>query len=422
MGGLAQILKESGHDISGSDAQFYPPMSDHLDNLGIDMIRGYSKDTLPKADLYVIGNALSRGNECVEFILDTKLPFKSGPQMLGDILENKRVFAVSGTHGKTTTSYMLTHIFLDQGKDIGFLVGGISDNITGSASLGTDKIFVIEADEYDSAFFDKRSKFIHYSPSTLIINNIEFDHADIFDGLKDIKKQFHHLLKIIPSSGSIIYFNDDTNAQDVIDMGQWSNLVKINDDEIKINYESREIQIADDIFSLENMPLIGEHNFKNYICAILAAKTGGVAIEDSISSLLKFQGVKRRLEFKGTYSGIKIYDDFAHHPTAIEASSSAIRKEFPSDKILGVIELASNTMSGGTHGNSLIESSSFFDEVIWLDHKGVIEETNNNISNDLDKCIQKIKNTIKDYDIVVCMTNKDSQKITKPIIDYLDEK
>lgn len=422
MGGLAQILKESGHDISGSDAQFYPPMSDHLDNLGIDMIRGYSKDKLPKADLYVIGNALSRGNECVEFILDTKLPFKSGPQMLGDILENKRVFAVSGTHGKTTTSYMLTHIFLDQGKDIGFLVGGISDNITGSASLGTDKIFVIEADEYDSAFFDKRSKFIHYSPSTLIINNIEFDHADIFDGLKDIKKQFHHLLKIIPSSGSIIYFNDDTNAQDVIDMGQWSNLVKIDDDEIKINYDSREIQIADDIFSLENMPLIGEHNFKNYICAILAAKTGGVAIEDSISSLLKFQGVKRRLEFKGTYSGIKIYDDFAHHPTAIEASSSAIRKEFPSDKILGVIELASNTMSGGTHGNSLIESSSFFDEVIWLDHKGVIEETNNNISNDLDKCIQKIKNTIKDYDIVVCMTNKDSQKITKPIIDYLDEK
>ena len=422
MGGLAQILKESGHEISGSDAQFYPPMSDHLDNLGIDMIRGYSKDKLPKADLYVIGNALSRGNECVEFILDTKLPFKSGPQMLGDILENKRVFAVSGTHGKTTTSYMLTHIFLDQGKDIGFLVGGISDNITGSASLGTDKIFVIEADEYDSAFFDKRSKFIHYSPSTLIINNIEFDHADIFDGLKDIKKQFHHLLKIIPSSGNIIYFNDDTNAQDVIDMGQWSNLVKIDDDEIKINYDSREIQIADDIFSLENMPLIGEHNFKNYICAILAAKTGGVAIEDSISSLLKFQGVKRRLEFKGTYSGIKIYDDFAHHPTAIEASSSAIRKEFPSDKILGVIELASNTMSGGTHGNSLIESSSFFDEVIWLDHKGVIEETNNNISNDLDKCIQKIKNTIKDYDIVVCMTNKDSQKITKPIIDYLDEK
>ena len=423
MGGLAQILKESGHHISGSDAQFYPPMSDHLDNLGIDMIKGYSKDTLPKADLYVIGNALSRGNECVEFILDTKLPFKSGPQILGDILEEKRVFAVSGTHGKTTTSYMLTHIFLDQGKDIGFLVGGISDDIAGSASLGKDKIFVIEADEYDSAFFDKRSKFIHYSPSTLIINNIEFDHADIFDELKDIKKQFHHLLKIIPSSGNIIYFDDDSNTQDVISMGKWSNLTKINDGKIKINYDSREMQLSEETFSLKNMPLIGEHNFKNYICAILAAKTAGVAIEDSISSLLKFQGVKRRLEFKGLHSDIKIYDDFAHHPTAIQASSKAIRKEFPSKKILGVIELASNTMSEGIHGNSLIESSSFFDEVVWLDHKSVIKETNNtNILNDLDGFIETIKNIIQDYDIVVCMTNKDSQKITKPIIDYLNEK
>ena len=423
MGGLAQILKESGHDISGSDAQFYPPMSDHLDNLGIDMIKGYSKDTLPKADLYVIGNALSRGNECVEFILDTKLPFKSGPQILGDILEEKRVFAVSGTHGKTTTSYMLTHIFIDQGKDIGFLVGGISDDIAGSASLGKDKIFVIEADEYDSAFFDKRSKFIHYSPSTLIINNIEFDHADIFDGLKDIKKQFHHLLKIIPTSGNIIYFDDDSNTQDVINMGKWSNLIKINDGKIKINYDSREMQVSEETFSLKNMPLIGEHNFKNYICAILAAKTAGVAIEDSIRSLLKFQGVKRRLEFKGLHSDIKIYDDFAHHPTAIQASSKAIRKEFPSKKILGVIELASNTMSDGIHGNSLIESSSFFDEVVWLDHKSVIKETNNtNIANDLDGFIETIKNIIQDYDIVVCMTNKDSQKITEPIIDYLNEK
>ena len=423
MGGLAQILKESGHEISGSDAQFYPPMSDHLDAMGVDMIKGYSKDTLPKADLYIIGNALSRGNECVEFILDTKLPFKSGPKMLGDILKTKKVFAVSGTHGKTTTSYMLTHIFLDQGKDIGFLVGGISDNISGSASLGTDEIFVIEADEYDSAFFDKRSKFIHYSPSTLIINNIEFDHADIFDDLKDIKRQFHHLLKIIPSSGNIIYFNNDSNTQDVINMGYWSNLIKINDDEIKINFETEEIETIENKFSLKNLPLIGEHNFKNYICAILAAKTGGVKIEDSIDSLLKFQGVKRRLEFKGIHSGIKIYDDFAHHPSAIEASSKAIRKEFLSKKILGVIELASNTMSDGTHGDALIKSSNFFDEVIWLDHKGVIDKANEvHTVNNLDECIQKTISIIKDYDIVVIMTNKDSQKLTKPLIEYLNEK
>ena len=423
MGGLAQILKESGHEISGSDAQFYPPMSDHLDAMGVDMIKGYSKDTLPKADLYVIGNALSRGNESVEFILDTKLPFKSGPEMLGDILKTKKVFAVSGTHGKTTTSYMLTHIFLDQGKDIGFLVGGISDNISGSASLGTDEIFVIEADEYDSAFFDKRSKFIHYSPSTLIINNIEFDHADIFDDLKDIKRQFHHLLKIIPSSGNIIYFNNDSNTQDVINMGYWSNLIKINDDEIKINFETEEIETIENKFSLKNLPLIGEHNFKNYICAILAAKTGGVKIEDSIDSLLKFQGVKRRLEFKGIHSGIKIYDDFAHHPSAIKASSKAIRKEFLSKKILGVIELASNTMSDGTHGDALIKSSNFFDEVIWLDHKGVIDKANEvHTVNNLDECIQKTISIIKDYDIVIIMTNKDSQKLTKPLIEYLNEK
>jgi len=423
MGGLAQILKESGHEMTGSDAQFYPPMSDHLNAMGVDMIKGYSKDTLPKADLYVIGNALSRGNECVEFILDTKLPFKSGPEMLGDILKTKKVFAVSGTHGKTTTSYMLTHIFLDQGKDIGFLVGGISDNISGSASLGTDEIFVIEADEYDSAFFDKRSKFIHYSPSTLIINNIEFDHADIFDDLKDIKRQFHHLLKIIPSSGNIIYFNNDSNTQDVINMGYWSNLIKINDDEIKINFETEEIETIENKFSLKNLPLIGEHNFKNYICAILAAKTGGVKIEDSIDSLLKFQGVKRRLEFKGIHSGIKIYDDFAHHPSAIEASSKAIRKEFLSKKILGVIELASNTMSDGTHGDALIKSSNFFDEVIWLDHKGVIDKANEvHTVNNLDECIQKTISIIKDYDIVVIMTNKDSQKLTKPLIEYLNEK
>ncbi len=196
-------------------------MSDHLKKLNIKTTEGYLVETMPDADLYIIGNALSRGNECVEYILNNNLPFKSGPEMLGEILKTRKVLAVSGTHGKTTTSYMLAHIFLHQGKDIGFLVGGISNNFKGSASLGTNKIFVIEADEYDSAFFDKRSKFIHYSPSTLVINNIEFDHADIFDHLDDIKRQFHHLIKIIPSSGEVIYFSDDKNSEDVISKGLW---------------------------------------------------------------------------------------------------------------------------------------------------------------------------------------------------------
>ena len=228
MGGLAQILKESGHEISGSDIQFYPPMSDYLDSFDIEMIKGYDINSMPNADLYVIGNALSRGNESVEHILSNSLPFKSGPEMLGEILKNKKVLAISGTHGKTTTSYMLTHIMLDQGRDVGFLVGGISNNISGSASLGSDRTFVIEADEYDSAFFDKRSKFIHYSPSTIVINNIEFDHADIFNNLDDIKRQFHHLIKIIPSNGNVVYFADDKNIRDLIDMGIWSNQIAIN--------------------------------------------------------------------------------------------------------------------------------------------------------------------------------------------------
>lgn len=417
MGGLAQILKESGHEVSGSDIQFYPPMSDHLYELKIDLIEGYSSNQLPDADLYVIGNALSRGNESVEYILNNGLPFKSGPEILGEILRDRRVFAVSGTHGKTTTSYMLVHIFLSLGKDIGYLVGGVSNDIKGSASLGKDEIFVIEADEYDSAFFDKRSKFIHYSPDTLVINNLEFDHADIFNDLDDIKKQFHHLLKIIPSSGNIVCFYDDKNIVDVLDKGCWSNLIKINDENIETNFSSKEIYINDTKFSLDSLPLIGEHNFKNYVSAIIAARTSGVSANDSIEALKSFNGVRRRLEYKGEHSGIKIYDDFAHHPTAIAYSSEAVRSEFAENKILGIIELGSNTMSSGFHGNAIFESTSAFDEVIWLDHNKILKSEKSFVNHD--KCIDKIKSIIKDYDVVLLMTNKDSSKLYEPIINFL---
>jgi len=401
MGGLAQILKESGHEISGSDIQFYPPMSDYLDSFDIEMIKGYDIKSMPNADLYVIGNALSRGNESVEHILSNSLPFKSGPEMLGEILKNKKVLAISGTHGKTTTSYMLTHIMLDQGRDVGFLVGGISNNISGSASLGSDGTFVIEADEYDSAFFDKRSKFIHYSPSTIVINNIEFDHADIFNNLDDIKRQFHHLIKIIPSNGNVVYFADDKNIKDLIDMGIWSNQIAINNNahSIEAVYSDKTLKYEESIYSLNELPLIGEHNFKNYISAILAAKTDGIKIQDSIKSLASFDGVKRRLEYKGSFDGIEIYDDFAHHPTAIEFSSNALVAKNPSKKILGLIELGSNTMSGGSHGLSLVESAKSLTHVIWLDHN----------------------NVLSDYDIVILMTNKDSQKILKPISDHFEK-
>ena len=423
MGGLAQILKESGHSISGSDNQFYPPMSDHLENLDVEMIEGYASESMPSAELYIIGNALSRGNECVEFILDNKLPFKSGPEMLGEILKNRKVLAISGTHGKTTTSYMLAHIFLNQGRDIGFLVGGVSDDIKGSASLGTDNIFVIEADEYDSAFFDKRSKFIHYSPSTVVINNIEFDHADIFDHLDDIKRQFHHLIKIIPSSGEVIYFGDDKNSKDVFSKGLWCKSTEIGDANIQISFEEQELNYRNSIYSLSDLPLIGEHNFKNYIAAILAAKSCDVAIVDSIKSLKSFNGVKRRLEHKGQFSHIHVYDDFAHHPTAIAFSSQAIRKKYPTKKILGLIELGSNTMSGGSHGLGLLDTVNSLDEAIWLDHNNILNNGNNiKTSNNIKNFIDQAKLIISEYDIILLMTNKDSHKILKPIIEYLEKK
>ena len=423
MGGLAQILKESGHSISGSDNQFYPPMSVHLEDLDVEMIKGYSSKSMPDADLYIIGNALSRGNECVEYILDNQLPFRSGPEMLGEILKNRKVLAISGTHGKTTTSYMLAHIFLNQGRDIGFLVGGVSEDIKGSASLGTDNIFVIEADEYDSAFFDKRSKFIHYSPSTLVINNIEFDHADIFDHLDDIKRQFHHLIKIIPSSGEVIYFSDDKNSEDVISKGLWCKSSAINNNEIKISFEEQELEYRGIAYSLAGLPLIGLHNFKNYIAAILAAKTDDIAINDSIESLTSFNGVKRRLEYKGKFSNIHLYDDFAHHPTAIKFSSQAIRTKYPAKKILGLIELGSNTMSGGSHGIELLDTVACLDKTVWLDHKNVLSDGNDITSSDnIEDFINQTKSILSEYDVILLMTNKDSHKILKPLINHLEKK
>ena len=420
MAGLAQILKESGHEVSGSDNQFYPPMSEYIKKMGIETQTGYSKNSLPNADLYVIGNALSRGNEYVEEIIERKLPFVSGPEMLGRELKNRDVFAISGTHGKTTTSYMLTHIFRNQEKDVGYLIGGISEQFQDSAKLGTDKIFVIEADEYDSAFFDKRSKFIHYSPLNLIINNIEFDHADIFNNIDDIKKQFHHLLKIIPKSGNLIYFKEDKNSSDVIKNGLWCNEIAIGSNEIEIDLNKKNLIVDGNKYSLKNLPLSGEHNFKNYVCAILAARKGGISIEKSIDSLKKFKGVKRRMDLVADFSNVKVYDDFAHHPTAIKMSTESIREKHPNKKILGIVELGSNTMSSGYHNDNLIESFKALDETLLLDRNAAYNYSNG--FNSEKEIIECIKTKLIKYDIILIMTNKDSQKFIKPIIENLENK
>ena len=419
MAGLAHILKESGHDVSGSDIQYYPPMSDYLEKIGIKTIQGYQKSLMPKSDLYVIGNALSRGNESVEEILDKKLPFVSGPEMLGKELKNRDVFAVSGTHGKTTTAYMLAHILKRQGKDIGYLIGGISKNFDNPASLGTHKSFVIEADEYDSAFFDKRSKFVHYSPKNLIINNIEFDHADIFNNIESIKKQFHNLIKIIPSSGNIIYFEDDENSNDLINDGIWCQKMAINSDIIQTDFKNMEFTFNENKFSLKDLPLIGEHNFKNYVAAILAARLDEISINDSIESLKTFKGVMRRLEPIAETQSIKIYDDFAHHPTAINFSSSAIRRKYPDKKILGIVELGSNTMSSGHHKDNLMNSFNLLDKTLLLDHKKVYKYENR--YHKIESLLVSLNEMIMDYDIILIMTNKDSQKFIKPILKYIEK-
>ena len=420
MAGLAQILKESGHDVSGSDIQFYPPMSDYLKDIDIKTINGYEVSTMPEADLYVIGNALSRGNECVEYILDNNLSYTSGPAILGNELRERNVFAVSGTHGKTSTAYMLTHILNDQGRDVGYLVGGISTNFKNPARLGSDKTFVIEADEYDSAFFDKRSKFINYHPKNLIVNNIEFDHADIFDDINDIKRQFHHLVKLIPKLGNIIYYQDDENMSDVLSKGSYSNLIAINSDNINVNLNTKELLLNNETYSLRDLPLIGIHNLKNYVCAILAAQIDGVKVSDSIDSLKSFSGVKRRMEKISETNAVKIYDDFAHHPTAIRLSSKAIRNKYPDKKIIGIIELGSNTMSSGYHEEHLLDSFESINQALILDPKGKYQ--GDNIFQSIDNLIDELIKKIKDYDIILIMTNKDSQKFIQPILKSLEEK
>ena len=422
MGGLARILIESGHKVSGSDNKFYPPMSDQLRELDIELTKGYEPSSMPEADLYVIGNVLSRENKCVEEILNRNLPYKSGPEILGEIIEDRFVIAVSGTHGKTTTSFMIAKIFQSMGKDIGYLIGGISPDFLFSAKIGSDEIFVIEADEYDSAFFDKRSKFIHYSPDILLINNIEFDHADIFNDLDEIKKQFHHLLKIIPSTGKVILFNHDRNALDVINEGCWADIIKINGDDNSVSFDSSSSMIEFDGKSecINDLPFYGSHNNLNAAAGISTAGSYGVNLNAAYRGLKDFSGVLRRLENKGTFKGITILDDFAHHPTAIKSTIQAVEEEYSGKKILNIIELGSNTMSGGFHGKELFSIDNLDIEILWLDHKSILENNKGNIHNSYDDLIKAASKNYSYFDIILIMTNKNSKNIFEPLRDIIE--
>ena len=373
MGGIAAIAKSLGHHVTGSDQNVYPPMSTQLEELGIELTQGYDVSQLePAPDIVVIGNAMSRGNPCVEYVLDKGLPYTSGPEWLKhNLLQKSWVLAVAGTHGKTTTASMLAWILEYAGLKPGFLIGGIVQNFGLSARVRQTPFFVIEADEYDTAFFDKRSKFVHYLPRTLILNNLEFDHADIFEDLNAIKKQFHHLIRTLPQSGKVLWSKDDEALSDVIAKGLWSESETLGDDWdyqlLKADGSQFNVLLNKQLQGEVNWQAIGEHNVKNAMMAIAAARHVGIAIEHSIAALGEFISPKRRMELKADINNIKVYDDFAHHPTAIQTTLAGLRAKVGNDKIIAILEPRSNTMKMGVHQFTLLDSLRDADEVLLFE-------------------------------------------------------
>lgn len=386
MGGIAAIAKELGFRVSGCDANVYPPMSTQLEHLGIELMSGYKISHLDdEPDIVIIGNAFSRGNVMVEYILDRGIAYTSGPQwLLENVLKNRWVLAVSGTHGKTTTSSMLAWI-LEYGKlTPGFLIGGVPQNFTESARLGNTPFFVIEADEYDTAFFDKRSKFVHYRPRTLVINNLEFDHGDIFNNLSDIQRQFHHLVRMVPSNGLILYPKSEQAITDTLAMGCWTPTeLSVNDIKSEQGWTAHkltadggkfEVYFKDELQGIVSWPLIGDFNIDNALMAIAAARHAGVPSYIAIEALAKFINTKRRLELIGNVNNVRVYDDFAHHPTAIKKTLTALRAHvddrilYPQDctgkqRIIAVLEPRSNTMKSGVHKDTLAPALALADQV-----------------------------------------------------------
>ncbi len=373
MGSLAVLAKELGHRVTGSDANVYPPMSTQLQAQGIELTQGYDAGQLqPAPDLVVIGNALSRGNPAVEYVLNMGLPYVSGPQWLADhVLQGRWVLAVAGTHGKTTTSSMLAWVLEHAGMSPGFLIGGVPQNFGISARLGDTPFFVVEADEYDSAFFDKRSKFVHYRPRTAILNNLEFDHADIFPDLAAIERQFHHLVRTIPGDGLIIHPQAEVALQRVIGMGCWTPVQTTGDGgqwqarllhDDGSRFEVRFDGVAQGVVEWE---LTGQHNVANALVCLAAARHVGVVPELGIAALSAFMNVKRRMEKVAEVRGVTIYDDFAHHPTAIATTLDGLRKRIGGAQLIAIIEPRSNSMKLGAHRDGLPESVVQADHVFW---------------------------------------------------------
>jgi UDP-N-acetylmuramate: L-alanyl-gamma-D-glutamyl-meso-diaminopimelate ligase len=380
MGGIAALARAAGHRVTGSDANVYPPMSTQLESLGITLIEGYEPAQLDlKPDVVLVGNVMTRGKPVVERLLDSGLPYLSGPQWLAEnVLRGREVAAVAGTHGKTTTASMLAWILQDAGRDPGFLIGGIPANFGTSARAGSGPAFVIEADEYDTAFFDKRAKFVHYRPRHLLLTNLEYDHADIYPDIASIQRQFHHLVRTVPGSGRITWNSGDATLKATLAMGAWTPLVEYAR-ESAAEWRARlvtpeggafEVLHRDAPVGVVRWPLIGMHNVDNGLAAIACAAGMGVLPAQAAAALGRFAGVKRRLELRGEVGGIRVYDDFAHHPTAVALTIDGVRRQAEPGRIVAVLEPRSNTMRLGVHREELAESLAGADRVFLYQPAG----------------------------------------------------
>jgi len=419
MGGIAAIAKAAGHRVTGCDANVYPPMSTQLEAQGIELTVGYGADqTALNPDLWVVGNVVTRGNPLVEAMLDRGDRYVSGPQWLAEnTLLGRQVLGVAGTHGKTTTSSMLAWILKDAGLDPGFLIGGIPINFGVSATLGKQSYFVIEADEYDTAFFDKRSKMVHYRPRVAILNNIEFDHADIFPDLAAIETQFHHFVRTIPGSGKLIVNGADPAIDRVLARGCWSALERFG---VGDGWSARvvgpgcfEVFNQGRLIGLLRLELQGEHNLQNALAAIAAAQAAGVDPARAIESLARFKGVRRRMELRGTAAGVAVWDDFAHHPTAIATTVSGLRDQVGNARILAVLEPRSNTMRAGLMKDRLPASLERADRVfcysenLGWDAAAALAPLGDRVSieNDLERLVGAIVAEAQPGDQVLVMSN-----------------
>ncbi len=441
MGGIALLARELGVEVSGSDANVYPPMSTQLEAAGIALQAGYEPAHLdPAPGAAVVGNALSRGNPAVEYLLDQGLPYTSGPQWLAEnVLAGRHVLAVAGTHGKTTTASMLAWILESAGVDPGFLIGGVPGNFGVSARLGGGRFFVVEADEYDTAFFDKRSKFVHYRPRTLVLNNLEYDHADIFPDLSAIQRQFHHLVRTVPGRGLIVSNARDVALEQVLGMGCWTPVQTVAV-EGPAGWQARKAQPDGSEFEVQRdgvvegrvrWQLLGDHNVHNALSAIAAAHHVGVSVADACRALAGFRNVRRRLEVRGVVGGATVYDDFAHHPTAIATTLAGLRARVGDARILVALEPRSNTMRMGVHRDTLAPALAGADRV-WFYQPADLDwdlaeiagrlSPGGTVHDDIDAMVRDIVAAVEAGDHIVVMSNGAFGGIHEKLLEALGER